>query len=147
MAAASQTVANRWTRSPDETTSTPNWRTQFDGACVDTREYGIAHERRVLHRDAPHAAEQLAQSGFELIAAGVARLRTRQMVERIALDGMDEAARFAGRRDEVVPAPRREVPAVAVDAGHFAGDGIQPVEIVQQPAVEAVGRERRLNGR
>ena len=32
------------------------------------------------------------------------------------------------------------------DAGDLAGDRIEPVKIVQQPAVEAVGGEGGLNG-
>ena len=58
------------------------------------------------------------------------------MLERVRLDGVHQGARFAGRGDEVVPAPRGEVPALAADAGDVHRDAIDAVEVVQQPPVE-----------
>ena len=64
-----------------------------------------------------------------------------------AFDRVDQAARLAGGGNQVIPAPGREMPALPADAGHVGGDRIEPAKIVQQPAVEAVGLQRRLDGR
>src|SRR5438128_2642771 len=69
------------------------------------------------------------------------------MVECVALYRVDETARFTGGRDEIVPAPCGEMAAAPVDAGDFDGNRIEPVEIVQQPSVQPIGGERRLDGR
>ena len=69
------------------------------------------------------------------------------MIKRVALDGVDEPTRFAGRRNQVVPAPCRQMPATSIDAGDLDGNRIETVEVVQQPAVDAIGRERCLNCR
>ena len=37
--------------------------------------------------------------------------------------------------------------ALTRDRGDLGGDRVQPAEIVEQPAVDAVGRQRRLDGR
>jgi len=58
---------------------------------------------------------------------------------------MYEAAGLSGCRDEVIPAACREM-AIPPRAGDVGRDRITAVEIVEQPAVEAVGLQRRLNG-
>ena len=101
---------------------------------------------RVFHRDAPHAAEQAVQPGFQLIAAGVALGRTGQVRERIFLDRVDQGSRLAGGGNQVIPPPRRQVAPLAGDRGHVGGDRIQAAKVVEQPAVKAVRRECRLHG-
>jgi hypothetical protein len=68
------------------------------------------------------------------------------MRQRVLLDFVHEAARLAGGRNQVVPAPGCEVSALPPDPGHVGGQRIQAAEVVQQPAVDAVGGERRLHG-
>src|SRR5262249_12806369 len=89
--------------------------------------------------------EEFLQAGLELIAAGVLRHRARQMRERLPLDLMDEAARLPGRRNQVEPAACREMAALAIDRRHVGGDRIETAEVGQQPAVDAVGFQGRLN--
>src|SRR5258706_12127184 len=67
------------------------------------------------------------------------------MIERASFDGVHEAARLAGCRNQVIPAPRREMSSAPVEPRHFNGDWIQAVEIVEQPRVEAVSGKRCLN--
>src|SRR5262249_22461908 len=82
---------------------------------------------------------------LELIAAGVLRRRAGKVAERILFDDVNEAARLARRRDEVVPATGREMTALSRHAGHVDGDRIEAAEVVQQPAVETVGLQGCLN--
>jgi len=94
------------------------------------------------------ATDEFVRRGLPPDEARLAALRSfgRDGYRRTALDRVNEAARFTRCGDEVVPAPGGEVSAVPADAGNLAGDGVQPVKIVQQPAVEAVGPEGGLNG-
>src|SRR5882672_12331421 len=94
-----------------------------------------------------HALHQLAHAALELLASGIARDGAGQMREHITLDHVDESARFTGGGDQVVPAARREMTAAFVETADFCGDRIAAVEIVQEPGVETVGLQRRLNGR
>ena len=134
-------------RSPDETTSTSNCRTSSIVPASTRETYGMAHFGRVLHRDPPHALEQALQPRLERCAAGVAFGRPGQMRERVRLDGVHQGARFAGRGDEVVPAPRGEVPALPADAGDVHRDRVDAAEVVQQPPVEPLRAQGRLHRR
>ena len=67
------------------------------------------------------------------------------MRERVALDRVHQGARFAGGRNQVVPAPRRQMAALPADTGKVGGDRIQAAEIVQKPRIDAVGLERCLH--
>ena len=60
IASRSQTEANRWIRSPDETTSTPSRANQLNCARVDARHVRNRTPRRIFHRD---ASQPLASSG------------------------------------------------------------------------------------
>ena len=71
--------------------------------------------------------------------------RARQSVQIVALDGVHQAARLALGRDVVVPAPGGHLRRVR-EAGQRLCDRVGPVEVVEQPAVEAGRRETRLNG-
>ncbi len=118
---------------------------ELDRAGVDARDVGDGALRRVLHRDPLHALEQALQPRFERGAAGVAFGGPGQMLERVRLDGVHQGARLAGRGDEVVPAPRGEVPALPADAGDVHRDSIDAVEVVQQPPVEPLRAQGRLH--
>ena len=86
---------------------------QLDRARVDARDVGNGAAGGVFHRDAARAAQQPAQPGFELVAAGVPFGRSRQVRERIPLDRVHQPARFAVGGNEVVPAPGREMAALS----------------------------------
>jgi len=90
----------------------------------------------VLHRNASDAVHQGIQPGPQRLAAGIELGVARQVVERMSLDRMDQGARLPLGRHEVVPAAGRHLG--AIDAGKTTRDGIRSVEVVQQPAVEAV---------
>src|SRR5262245_48108888 len=67
------------------------------------------------------------------------------MRERLRFDGVDQTARRPARRNQVIPASRREVSALAADGGHVQRDRIDAAKIVEQPAVQLFGSERILN--
>ena len=68
----------------------------------------------------------------------------RQISQSACFDGVCDPARLARGRDEARPAPADE--AVGRDAGHAERDGVQPLEVVQQPAVEPFGADGGLDG-
>ena len=115
IARSSQTAANRCTRSPDETTSTPACRTSSTVPASTREMYGNRAIGRVLHRDAPQPRDERPQAVDELLAAGVPLGRARQVCERVTLDRVDEAARLADGGNQVVPAPGREMAALMGD--------------------------------
>ena len=110
---------------------------RLDRAGVDPGDVGDVVAGRVFHRHSLHALQQSAQAIFEPVAARIRLLLAGQAVQIVTLDGVDEAARFTRRRNEVVP------PA----GGHLlAGrqprqprrDRIRALEVVQKPAVETL---------
>jgi hypothetical protein len=112
-------------------------------AGVDAGDVGNRTERRVLHREALHAGQEPVQAGVELLTARVHNSLTWKLVEIVTLDRMDETAWRSVGRYEVIPATH--VTPVG-QAGQPCGDRIGAVKVVEQPAVEAFGAKRRLNG-
>ena len=95
---------------------------QLNRAGVDPRDVRDGALGRVFHRDAPQTLQQLAEPGLELVAARVALGGAGEMRQRMALDGMNQSARLAGRGNQVVPAACREMPALMVDARQLSGN-------------------------
>jgi len=118
---------------------------ELDGAGVNPGDVGNRAPGGVFHRHAADAGEQRPQAGLELIAAGILRRRSGQMSQRIFFDLVDEAPRITGGGNEVIPAARRKVAALFSHPGHVSRNRIQAAKIVQQPPVEAVGRQRGLD--
>ncbi len=118
----------------------------LDGPGVDARDVGDRAQRGVLHRDALHALENLGEAGVELFTAGVDHLAARQVVQREALDGVNQGARLAVRGNQVEP-PAGGHLLPQVQPHDALGDGVGAVEVVQQPSVEAFRAEGRLDGR
>ena len=133
-------------RSPDETTSTPAARTSSIVPPSTRDTYGMAQlgEYSMATRRKPCSSR--AEPGFELVAARVPLGGAGKMGERVPLDGMDQPARLAGRGNQVVPAARGQMSALPVDRRQIASDGVQPAKVVQEPAVDRVGPQRRLYG-
>ena len=117
----------------------------LDGAGVHARHVGNRALRRVLHRHAPQAADEIAQPRLELLTSGVARRSARQVRERMRFDGVHQRPWRALGGDEVVPAPGGEVSPLPEDARHLRRDGIEAPEVVEQPAVQAVVPQRGLD--
>jgi len=115
------------------------WLVVWQPLAQDTDRLGrqIENDRATL-ADARRRADEIA--GLARTAPSVAPVEP-----RAALDAVLESARLAIGRDQVIPPPRREVAALAADGGHVGGNGIQAAEVVQQPAVEAIGRQRTLD--
>ena len=147
-AASFQTAANRWTRSPDDTTSTPNSRISSIVPASTRAMYGIAQpgEYSIATRRMP--GQQRGEAALELFASGVAFERAGQMRERVRFDRVNQ--RRAARRwpesgstsagsPDGRPGGRPPVTSAAI--------GIDAAEIVEQPAVEAFGAQRGLHGR
>ena len=118
----------------------------LDGTGVDPGDVRDRAAGRVLHRHPALSGEQPAEFRVELQATGVAGGRPREVGEGARFDAMDEPAGLAVGRDEVVPAARGQVAALARHARDVGGNRVQAAEIVEQPAVEPLGPERRLDG-
>ena len=80
---------------------------------------------------------------FEFLPGGVLRLGAGEGVELAGLDAVDELAGLAVGGDEVEPAAGDE--GVLVEAEDAVGDGVAVVVVVEEPAVEVLFAERRLN--
>jgi hypothetical protein len=117
---------------------------RFDRAGIDTRNVGNVVARGVFHRDPLHAAEHPLQAGGQRVALRIDRLRAAEVVEVERLDGVHQLFRLAFRRDHVVP-PAGGLGAVA-DARQPPCDGVRPMEVVQQPAVEPLLYQGGLDG-
>ncbi len=102
--------------------------------------------RRVFHRQATLALEQPAELSLELEASRVAGGRPGQVREGPRFDLVNQPARLTVCRDEVVPAARGQVAALARDPRDVGGNRIQAAEVVEQPAVEPLGLKGRLDG-
>ena len=100
---------------------------------------------RILHRHRRDAVEQARQRRFELLAPGVHRLRAGQGIEVVALDGVHHAARLPRRRDQVIPPAGRHV-AAAIEPRNGRRNRVRAVKVVEQPAIQAVGAKRPLDG-
>src|SRR5262249_12843293 len=120
---------------------------ELDGPGIDTGDVRNRTLGRVLHRDALRAGAEPLDPRLELIAPGVAFGRTGEMIERRGLDRVHEAARLALCRNEIKPAPGREVAALPADARDLDGNRIEAAEVVEQPRIEAFGAQRRLDRR
>ena len=72
---------------------------ELDRAGVDSRDVGDRAIGRVLHRHAPQSRDEPPETFDELSAAGVPLGRSREVCERVALDGVDERARLRRLRE------------------------------------------------
>ena len=109
--------------------------------------YGIAQlgEYSIATRRSP--ADERPKAVDELFAAGIPLGRARKVCERVTLDRMDEPARLPDCGNQVVPASAGEMTLLMGDRRELGGDRIQSAKVVEQPAVDAVSRQRRLDGR
>ncbi len=145
IAASLQRASNCWIRSPDDTTSAPIDSHQLDGARVDARDVRDGAVRRVLHRHALDAAEQLGEAGLQLRASRVDDLRAGQVIEIVTLDGVHQRPGLAGCRDQVEPAARGQVPGAA-HSREAVRDRVRALEVVEEPCIEPIGFEGLLDG-
>src|SRR6185437_11657925 len=110
---------------------------------VDHRDVHDGVARRVLHRDPGGAFEHLSEILFEFLPGGVLAGGAGERVEFAGLDAVDELAGLAVGGDEVVPAAGDEGVGEAEDA---VGDRVAVMVIVEEPAVEFLIADRRLEG-
>ena len=80
---------------------------------------------------------------LELLPGGVGVFAAGEGVELAGFDAVDELAGLAFGGDEVEPAAGDE--AVLVEAEDAVGDGIAMVVVVEEPAVEVLLAQGRLN--
>ena len=120
---------------------------ELDRARIDASDVGDRAARRIFHRDALLICKQAANPGLQLVASGILFRCARQMVQSVTFDGVDETPWLRRSRNEVVPTSRRQMAALPPDRRELDGNRVQAAEIVEQPTVEAIGAQRRLNGR
>jgi len=120
---------------------------QLERAGVDAREVRDRPLRAVLHCDpraGPEAAQQLRERGAERLPGRVGAARAGDLGrEGSELDRVHERHRLARARHEVEPAPGEHVAGEA-ERGHRGG--VLAVEVVEEPRVELLLRERQLQG-
>ena len=147
IAASSQTAANRCTRSPEETTSTPACRMSSTVPASTREMYGIAQlgEYSIATRRSPETSVRrpstsCSRPAYRSVVPGRCASVCRSM----------EWTRPRGSPtggNQVVPAPAGEMTLLTGDRGQLGGDRVQSAKVVEQPAVDAVRRQRRLDGR
>ena len=100
-------------------------------------EYSIA-----TRRAPPTRCFSPASSCF---APGISLGGARQMSQRAGFDRVHQPARLAGRGNQVVPPPRRQMTALVSDARDVGRDRVDAAEVVEQPGVEPFGFQRVAN--
>ena len=116
---------------------------EFDGSGVD---HGDVHDgvaRGVLHGEGGGVVEEGFELLIELLPGGVLGAGAGEGVEFAGLDAVNELAGLAVGGDEVEPAAGDK--AAFVEAEDAVGDGVAVVVIVEEPAVEVVFANCRLN--
>ena len=121
---------------------------ELDRAGVDARDVGNRAVRRVFHRHPPQPRDQPCEARLRVA-------RGRHTARSFPEGGRACAARWRGRGprgspaggNQVVPAPRGQMTPLTCDRRHLGGDRVESAKIVEQPAVDAVSRQRRLDGR
>ena len=131
---SSQVASKSWTRSPEETTSTPKLRTSSTVPASTPRDVGVGVARGVFHRHPAHAGDELGHAGLQLLPAEIDPLRPRQVVEGAGLDAVDELARRAVGGDRVEEPPRRHRPSVEVEDA--PGEHVAAPEVAEQPTIK-----------
>jgi len=63
----------------------------------------------------------------------------------VSFDGMDQAARFSRRRDEVKPSARGQMP-VADETRQPLRDGISALKVIPEPPIQPLRSKRLLDG-
>ena len=106
--------------------------------------YGMALSGEYSIASVPTPLKQRVQSLRQRLTPGILPGLARQVRERVRLNRVDQRTRGAGGRDQVEPAAGRHL-AAAVEPGQAACNLVAAVKIVQEPAVEAVGGQRRLD--
>ena len=98
--------------------------------------------RAYVERDRSRADDYYLSEG-----TGVAErlTATPEGVERVGFNRVNELSRRAGARDEVVPPAGRHLRR-PVQSREAAGDRIRSVKIVEQPAVQPLVSQGRLDG-
>ena len=117
---------------------------RFDRPGVDARHVGDGVARRILHRHSLDTLQQVAKPCRQLLSSGVHVLFAGQLIEIMALDGVHQPARRALGRDEVVPAPGGHL-SRSRQSGEPRRNGVETLEIVEQPAVELLVPESPLD--
>ena len=106
---------------------------------------GDVAPRRILHRDPRGSGEQRIKALIQRPAASIRVHGAGQPVQVVTLDGVHQPPGLPLGRDEVVPAAGGHLGRVD-EAGQRLRDGVGPVKVVEQPAIQAGRRETRLDG-
>src|SRR5262249_42871430 len=118
---------------------------QLDRTRVDTRHVRNSTIRRIFHGQSSHAADDPAESGFELSPPGASLDGTRYLRQHVRLDRVHQPPRRSLGWNQIKPSACGEVAAPPRKPRHVQGDRIDAVEIVEQPAVQVLSTESRLN--
>jgi len=116
---------------------------EFDGSGVDHRHIRYGAARRVLHGDALFPLQNLAQPVMLLLPTGILQFLAGHGIEHAGLDAVYDAARVAGRGNEVIPAPR-DVPG-RLKTEHAIRQRVALMMIEEQPAVKFFAAKSFLN--
>ena len=101
---------------------------------------------RVFHRHTAQAAQERGQARFQLFPTCINGLRSRQIVEVMTLDRVDQGPRLSRGGNQIEP-PACGHPPFAERVGDTRCDGVRSVKIVKQPAVKAFRSQCFLNCR
>ena len=112
---------------------------------VDARHRRDLVSRRILHRDAPRAAQDAAELAIAHAPGRVRGHGARDSVEGVRFDRVDELLRLSARGNEAVPAAAAD--ASRVEAEYPVRDGVRAAEIEEQPSVELLLLQGSLDPR
>jgi hypothetical protein len=117
---------------------------ELNGARVD---HGDVHDVviwRVLHRDVAEASEHGFNARREFLPSGIEHAAAGQRIETALFNAVQELARLAICRNEVIPAAGYV--RIGIEAQDVRGNGIAMMVIVEEPAVNLGLAQRSLNG-
>ena len=118
---------------------------QLHSAGVHARHVRVGVPRHIFHRDLACTLDQSGDARLQLLPAQVRLAAARQGVEGVRLDAVAQLACFAACWNVIEPAPRQHL--LFAQSHHPARQDVEPAEVVEKPAIEALPLDGRLHGR
>ena len=110
---------------------------------IDVRNVGNGAIGRILHGDAPAALKNPRECGRLFLPAGVMNDLAGQRGEDIGFDAVGQADGVAFSWDEIVPAPGDRLRGFETE--NAVSDGVAAVVVEEEPSIQALLAEGRLN--
>ena len=116
---------------------------QLDRARVHAGHGGDLVPGRVLHGHPARPAQDAPQFAVAQPPGRIGGGKARHSVQSVRLDGVDQLLRLPTRGHQAIPPAAAD--AARVEAQHAVGDRVGAAEVVEEPAVQLLLLQRRLN--